>query len=88
MTVTDKALANYMARKKLVEILTTLRKERGINQNEIAKMLNVSGAAICDWEHNGKTNDFRIPVLYCILFANEESEKEEIKELLTKEFIE
>ena len=49
---------------ELGQQLKAIRKEKGMNQMQMAKFLNVSNACICNWE-NGKStpNHFGIEVL-------------------------
>ena len=39
-----------MANKSMGEIISTLRKEKGMTQKEIADMLNITDKAVSKWE--------------------------------------
>ena len=41
-----------MANKSMGEIVSTLRKEKGMTQKQLADMLNITDKAVSKWEHD------------------------------------
>lgn len=43
---------NHMSNKSIGEIISSLRKEKGMTQNELAQKMNVTDKAVSKWERN------------------------------------
>ena len=51
------------------EALRALRKEKGMNQDELGKIVNVTGATVSRWEAGLVEPDFQILVNLCTFFS-------------------